>query len=101
MATRPLKSNEVADLAIVGAGILGLTTALSAARAGLSVRVLEAATLGRGASSWNGGQVIPGLKHDPDWLVEHFGSDRGGRLVRFTGGAADRVFDLIAASRSP
>ena len=99
VATSPLKGNEVTDLVIVGAGILGLTTALSGARAGLAVRVLEASTLGRGASSWNGGQVIPGLKHDPDWLTEHLGSERGGRLVRFAGSAADRVFDLIAAER--
>ena len=97
IATRPLEGNEVADLVIVGAGILGLTTALSAARAGLAVRVLDAATIGHGASSWNGGQVIPGLKHDPDWLTEHLGPERGGRLARFAGSTADRVFDLIAA----
>jgi len=93
--SRPLSGNETADLVVVGGGILGLTTALSAARAGLAVRVLEAATIGYGASSWNGGQVIPGLKHDPDWMIEHLGAERGGRLAEFAGATADRVFDLI------
>ncbi len=46
--TRPLRDGEVADLAIVGGGILGFTTALTAARAGLSVRLFEAGPIGAG-----------------------------------------------------
>jgi glycine/D-amino acid oxidase-like deaminating enzyme len=94
-ARTPAQS-ETVDLAIVGAGILGLTTALHAARAGLSVRVVEARGLGEGASGLNGGQVIPGLKYDPAWLLERFGRQRGEALVRFAAGTADAVFDLIA-----
>lgn len=84
------------DLLIVGGGILGLSTALHAARSGLSVQILEARHIGEGASGLNGGQVIPGLKYDPDWLVEHFGPEAGNALVRFAAGTADSVFDLIA-----
>ena len=43
--------------------------------------------------------MIPGLKHDPDDLVARFGRSRGEALVRLVGGAADRVFSMIAKHR--
>ncbi|WP_190241215.1 FAD-dependent oxidoreductase [Mesorhizobium sp. M4B.F.Ca.ET.019.03.1.1] len=74
---------------------MGLSTALHAARQGLAVQVLDAGAIGEGASGLNGGQVIPGLKYDPEWLVEHFGKERGEALVNFAASTADAVFDLI------
>lgn len=93
--TRPLESGRAVDLAVVGGGIQGLSTALHAARFGLSVQVLEARRIGQGASGLNGGQVIPGLKYDPDWILQHFGAERGEALIRFAASTADAVFDLI------
>jgi sarcosine oxidase len=84
-----------ADLAIVGAGITGLAAALRAAESGKSVIVLDAARPGWGASGRNGGQVIPGLKVDPDEIVARFGAERGERLVQFAGEATDAVFRNI------
>lgn len=84
------------DLAVIGAGYQGLSTALHAARAGLSVQVFEAGEIGAGASGVNGGQVIPGLKQDPETLLALFGEEAGQRLTRFTATTADVVFDLIA-----
>ena len=83
------------DVVIIGGGIMGLSSAMHAARAGLSVQVLDAGAIGQGASGLNGGQVIPGLKYDPEWLIEHFGKERGEALVDFAASAADAVFDLI------
>ncbi|WP_353685219.1 FAD-dependent oxidoreductase [Mesorhizobium sp.] len=84
-----------ADVVIVGGGILGLSTAVHAARFGVAVQVLEAGEIGQGASGLNGGQVIPGLKYDPEWLLEHFGLERGEILVNFAASTADAVFELI------
>ena len=95
----PLGRDEAVDLAIIGGGILGLSAARQAARAGHAVRVLEAGEIGGGASGLNGGQVIPGLKYDPDTLLAMFGAARGEALVRFAETTADTVFDLIAAER--
>ncbi len=91
----PLRSGENCYLAIVGGGILGLSSALHAARRGLSVRVLDAANVGDLASGLNGGQVIGGFKYDPDWLLEHFGEKRGEALIRFGSAIPDAVFGLI------
>ena len=48
-----------ADMVIVGGGFAGLTTALELARAGQKVIVLEAESIGFGASGRNGGIVSP------------------------------------------
>lgn len=91
----PIREAENVDVAIIGAGFMGLSTALELARLGKTVRVLEANEVGTGASGLNGGQVIPGLKYDPDWLLEHFGAVRGEALIEFAQSTADAVFDLI------
>lgn len=93
--SEPLQTEIAHDLLIVGGGFLGLSAALHAARMGLSVQVLEAGRVGEQASGMNGGQVIPGLKYDPEWLLRRFGETRGEALVRFAAGTADEVFDLI------
>ncbi|RWB56582.1 FAD-binding oxidoreductase [Mesorhizobium sp.] len=90
-----LSAGGTLDAVIVGGGIMGLSTALHAARAGLSIQVLDAGAIGQGASGMNGGQVIPGLKYDPEWLIEHFGKERGEALVDFAASTADAVFDVI------
>jgi glycine/D-amino acid oxidase-like deaminating enzyme len=94
--TPALGEYRPADVAIVGAGYSGLAAALTLAEAGASVVVLETAEPGWGASGRNGGQVIPGLKHDPDELVAMYGREKGEHLVRVAGAAADTVFALIA-----
>lgn len=94
--TPALDGSRRADVAIVGAGYSGLAAALQLAEAGASVVVLEAGEPGWGASGRNGGQVIPGLKYDPDEVVAMFGAEAGGHLVRVAGGAPDTLFALIA-----
>src|ERR1700732_2462917 len=84
-ATPPLDMSRKADVAIVGAGYSGLAAALQLAEAGVSVIVLEAGEPGWGASGRNGGQVIPGLKPDPDEIVATFGAEGGGTLARLRG----------------
>jgi glycine/D-amino acid oxidase-like deaminating enzyme len=95
-ATPPLEGSVNADVVVIGAGYAGLSTALHLAERGTRVVVLEAHEVGWGGSGRNGGQVIPGLKYDPDELEEMFGPERGSKLVDFVGGSADTVFGLIA-----
>ena len=53
------------DVAVVGAGFTGLSTALALARAGLDVRVLEARRVGAGASGRTGGIALEGTAVGP------------------------------------
>ena len=93
--TPMLRGTATCDVAVVGAGYTGLSAALHLAEHGAKVVAIDAGEPGWGASGRNGGQVIPGLKFDPDELERRFGPERGPRLVAFAGGAADLVFDLI------
>ncbi|MFJ3155153.1 NAD(P)/FAD-dependent oxidoreductase [Pseudomonas protegens] len=93
--TPALAEDREVDVAIVGAGYTGLVSALRLAQSGASVCVLDAGEPGWGASGRNGGQVIPGLKFDPEQLLAKFGPVQGEALVDAVGGAADEVFELI------
>jgi glycine/D-amino acid oxidase-like deaminating enzyme len=93
---RPLERDRRADVVVVGAGYTGLSAALHLAERGTEVVVLDAAEPGWGASGRNGGQIIPGLKHDPDELERRFGAETGRRMWQTAGGAADFVFELSA-----
>lgn len=91
----PLTESIRADVAIIGAGYTGLSAALRLAEAGRDAVVLEAREVGDRASGLNGGQVIPGVKHDPDTLEQMFGPVAGSRLVDTVASGPDVVFDLI------
>jgi glycine/D-amino acid oxidase-like deaminating enzyme len=101
LEARPLEGDCRADVAVVGAGYTGLSAALHLAERGADVVVLDAAEPGWGGSGRNGGQVIPGLKDDPDELEKKFGPEIGRRMWQITGGAADFVFELIARHKIP
>ena len=55
----------VADVAIVGGGLIGLSIAWRLARAGRSVVVLERETIGAGASLAATGMLAPAAEHEP------------------------------------
>ena len=93
--TPPLDGSRRVSVAIVGGGFTGLSTALHLAEEGVDVAVLEANEPGWGASGRNGGQVNPGLKHDPDEVEAHFGEDLGQRMIEMSWNAPNVVFDLV------
>ena len=84
------------DIAIVGAGFVGLAAAWHLARAGQSVAVLEAGEPGEGASGLNAGFVVPNFaKADPDAVIARLGQDAGTRLLQAVGASADTVFAIV------
>jgi len=95
VATPPLRGDKRASVVVVGGGFTGLSTALHLAQRRVDVTVLEAREPGWGASGRNGGQVNPGLKHEPEEIERRFGRDLGRRMAALSGGAPDRVFALV------
>lgn len=84
------------DVAVIGSGYTGLSAALTLARAGRSVAVLEAQALGHGASTRNGGQVGSGnQKFTVRQLVELHGEDRARALVNEGTAMLRYIADLI------
>jgi len=83
------------DVAIVGAGFTGISAARVLAERGASVAVLDARSLGWGASTRNGGMMIVGLKHGPETLVKRFGAELGRRMFDTSLEANRYVEELI------
>ncbi|HXH04171.1 MAG TPA: FAD-binding oxidoreductase [Candidatus Competibacteraceae bacterium] len=75
-----LEGAREADICVVGAGIAGLSTALSLAERGYRVVVLEAERIGWGASGRSGGQIINGYACDLGRLEAQLGRDDARRL---------------------
>ena len=68
-----LKGEQRADVCIVGAGYTGLSAALELALAGYRPVVLEAETVGFGASGRNGGQICTGFSPGQAKVVAQVG----------------------------
>lgn len=87
---------ERVDVAIVGGGYTGMSAARTLASLGVDTVVLERETLGWGASSRNGGFVLPGYKAEVAALARRFGLERARALWRFSLDAVDFVERVIA-----
>jgi glycine/D-amino acid oxidase-like deaminating enzyme len=79
---RPLPAT--ADVVVVGGGYAGITAARELARRGVAVTLLEAHTLGWGASTRNGGIVHAGYKWSARQLIKRYGTETGKALYQET-----------------
>lgn len=84
------------DIAVIGGGFTGLSAALACAEKGLNVALLEAETIGFGASGRNGGQLIPGLRWSMREIDKEFGRERAQAIFDLAYGAVERVKSRIA-----
>ena len=76
-----LEGDETCDVCIIGAGYSGLSTALHLAENGYKVIVVEAVSVGFGASGRNGGQVVNGYSRDFDTILDRYGEDMAKALL--------------------
>jgi len=84
-----------ADVVVVGAGYCGLSAARELARRGRTTVVVERDPLATGASTRNGGMVIPELKSGPAGLAQRYGPV-GERMYDEVNEAFDQLEALVA-----
>lgn len=83
------------DVAIMGGGYTGLSAARTLAKHGVKVAILEAETIGWGASSRNGGMVLTGLKLGMQTVYKRYGRERARRLFQYSLDSIDTVEQII------
>ncbi|WP_157254412.1 FAD-dependent oxidoreductase [Nonomuraea typhae] len=92
----PLEQDVVADVAVVGAGIAGLSTAWELARAGMSVVVVEADRIAAGVSGYTTAKLSAqhGLIYQR--LAEAYGAEAARLYASSQQDAVDHVWDVAA-----
>ena len=88
-------TGDKVDVAIVGGGFTGLSTALHSAERGLSAYVLEAEQIGYGGSGRNCGLVNAALWLPPQDVRKQLGKIYGPRFIEQFGKGPEYVFSLI------
>jgi len=87
-----LQASINADVCVIGGGFSGLSSALHLAEKGYRVVLLEASTIGWGASGRNGGQIVNGFSRDLITVEQRYGAEaaraigemalEGGKIIR-------------------
>lgn len=89
-----LRGAQTADVVILGGGYTGLWAALTLARAGRRVVLLEAHRVGFGASGRNGGQVQSGFNKPQSWLEDRLGQATARALWDLSEAAKTQLSDF-------
>ena len=82
-------------VAVVGSGFTGLAAARTLAQRGVNVAVLEAETIGWGASSRNGGMVLSGLKPPMQIVIKRYGRELAKQLFQCSLDSIDTVEQIV------
>jgi glycine/D-amino acid oxidase-like deaminating enzyme len=86
---------EKVDVAIIGGGYTGLSGACTLAKNGVKAAVLEANTIGWGASSRNGGMVLTGLKVGMKTVLKKYGREIARQLFQCSLDSIDTVERIV------
>ncbi len=83
------------DFAVIGGGYTGLSAARTLAQQGAKVVVLEAETIGWGASSRNGGMALTGLKVGMATIINKYGRDLAKTLFQYSLDSVNTVEQIV------
>ena len=92
----PLNGDIRTDVAIIGGGYSGLSTALALKKSGVSAVIIEREFCGFGASGRNAGHLTPTICKDLPTAVMLFGKEKAAELVRFADHCVETTESLIS-----
>ncbi len=102
-APRPLVEDltlpRQVDVAVIGSGVTGLSAALSLARAGRQVTVIEAGEIGEGASTRNAGFIGYEMRGGLLGLAARYGAAKAVGLMAETKKAFDFLLNMIESEQ--
>ena len=90
-----LTENVDCEVAVIGAGFTGLSTAIHLAEQGQEVVVVDKVQPGWGCSGRNGGQVNPNWKVLPENIKKYYSNEVFERVLKAVNGTCDFLFDLV------
>lgn len=96
-----LEGRTRSDIAVIGGGLAGLTTALELRKQGHTVALLEARRVGWGASGRNGGFVAPGFAESLFAVEKRVGLGGARQLYALSQEGADYVRRQIMSAGRP
>ena len=96
-AASPLTADAKADVAVLGAGIAGLSVAYELARSGRQVVVLDRGRMGGGMSARTTAHLASVLDDSYHRLIADFGIDAARQVCRAQTEAIDRIEEIVAA----
>lgn len=96
-----LKEDVTADVAVVGGGITGITSAYLLAKAGMRVAVVEAGRLCGGTSGYTTAKITAqhGLIYDE--LIGHYGEEKARAYYRANDEAKNWIEQIVHTNRIP
>lgn len=83
------------DVAVIGGGFTGLSAARTLAKSNINVALLEAETIGWGASSRNGGMTLTGLKPSMQSVIKKYGRDLAKQLFQVSIDSVNTVEQVV------
>ncbi|MDL5501592.1 MAG: FAD-binding oxidoreductase, partial [Candidatus Methanoperedens sp.] len=90
-----LTENISVDVAILGGGIAGITSALLLKEAGLSVAVIEAARIVKGVTGYTTAHITSAHDLIYRYLIDHFGKDGARLYADANQEAIDKIASLV------